>query len=232
VKAIVKTKNLCKTYLKGTVPVKALRGISMEIAHGEFVSIVGRSGSGKSTLLNLIGGLDTPSSGSLFVGGRDLGGMTRNELAGHRRHQVGMIFQSFNLIPSRTAQENVTLALAFGGVSRGRRKNEAAKLIGKVGLTARLDHRPGELSGGEAQRIAIARAIANNPVILLADEPTGNLDTKTSADIISLLQQLNREGMTILMVTHDEKTAQRVSHRVIYLLDGQVSELKRLKESP
>jgi putative ABC transport system ATP-binding protein len=224
---IVKTNDLHKTYRKGTVEVHALQGITFHIDEGEFVSIVGRSGSGKSTLLNLIGGLDTATTGKIQVQEKDLTHMKRMELALHRRKTVGMVFQSFNLIPSRTALENVTLALAFGGVRRRDRKSRAADMLRRLGLQDRLDHKPGELSGGEAQRVAIARALANNPDILLADEPTGNLDSKTSEEIIDLLSRLNGEkGLTVLMVTHDEPSATTVSNRILYFLDGRIVDEK------
>ena len=189
----VLTRDLCKTYQKGTVPIPVLQGVSLEIARGEYVSVVGRSGSGKSTLLNLLGGLDTATSGRIVVGDSDVTSMSRQDLAVHRRSTVGMIFQSFNLIPSRTALENITLALAFGGHPRSDRRRRASELLSSVGLEHRLSHTPGELSGGEAQRVAIARAPANAPDVLLADEPTGNLDSKTAEEIIELLVALNNE---------------------------------------
>jgi putative ABC transport system ATP-binding protein len=228
---ILKTQNLRKTYKKGTVEVHAVQNVSFEVRKGEFVSIVGRSGSGKSTLLNLIGGLDKASSGNIIVNKQNLLDMSRSDLAMHRRKTVGMIFQSFNLIPSRTALENITLALTFGGIPRGKRKKQGFEILASLGLKERSDHTPGELSGGEAQRVAIARALANDPAILLADEPTGNLDSKTSGEIIRLLHKLNQDkGVTVLMVTHDESSAKTVSHRIIKLLDGKIIEEKRIKE--
>ena len=219
----VLTRDLCKTYQKGTVPIPVLQGVSLDIARGEYVSVVGRSGSGKSTLLNLLGGLDTATSGRIVVGDSDVTSMSRQDLAVHRRSTVGMIFQSFNLIPSRTALENITLALAFGGHPRSDRRRRASELLSLVGLEHRLSHTPGELSGGEAQRVAIARALANAPDVLLADEPTGNLDSKTAEEIIGLLVALNNErGLTVVMVSHDEAAAREVSHRVFRLLDGRV----------
>ncbi len=219
----VLTRDLCKTYQKGTVPIPVLQGVSLEIAKGEYVSVVGRSGSGKSTLLNLLGGLDTATSGRIVVGDSDVTSMSRQDLAVHRRSTVGMIFQSFNLIPSRTALENITLALAFGNYPRSDRRRRASELLSSVGLEHRLSHTPGELSGGEAQRVAIARALANAPDVLLADEPTGNLDSKTAEEIIGLLVALNNErGLTVVMVSHDEAAARGVSHRVFRLLDGRV----------
>jgi len=215
--------DLRKTYTRGTVHVPVLHGVTFDVADGEYISIVGRSGSGKSTLLNLIGGLDTPTGGNILVGGSDLARMTRQGLALHRRHTVGIVFQSWNLLPSRTAIENVTIALAFGNVPRRDRGRRAAELLSSVGLEHRLSHRPAELSGGEAQRVAIARALANRPRVLLADEPTGNLDSATSDGIIELLRRLNREqGLTVVMITHDEPAAREVSTRMLRLHDGRI----------
>lgn len=221
--AILETHELEKTYRKGTVPIPVLRGVTLGVSEGEFVSIVGRSGSGKSTLLNLIGGLDTATSGRIVVRGNDITEMSRSGLARHRRTTVGMVFQSFNLIQTRTALENVTLALAFGSHPRQDRQRRASELLDSVGLGHRLSHTPGELSGGEAQRVAIARALANAPSILLADEPTGNLDSRTSEEVVSLLEELNRgRGITVIMVTHEEAIARSVSNRMLRLLDGRV----------
>jgi putative ABC transport system ATP-binding protein len=220
---MLKILNLSKTYKKGNIPIPALQDISLEVTQGEFVSIVGRSGSGKSTLLNLIGGLDTATLGQILFKEKDLTQMKRSELAQHRRFSVGMVFQSFNLIPYRSALDNVVLALTFGGVTRNKRESIAKKLLSQVGLEHRLDHKPSELSGGEAQRVAIARALANNPAVLLADEPTGNLDSLTSEEIIGLIRNLNSDhGLTVLMVTHEQEIAKSVSHKVIHLLDGKI----------
>ncbi len=220
---ILETRSLTKTYHRGTTEIRVLDGVDIAVAPGEFVSIVGRSGSGKSTLLNLIGGLDTPDGGSITVDGHEVASAHPKALALHRRRTVGMVFQSFNLITTRTALENVTLALAFGEFPRAKRRERATSLLTSVGLAERVDHRPGELSGGEAQRVAVARALANDPAILLADEPTGNLDSATSAEIIALLRELNRDhGLTVLMVTHDHEGAREVSNRVLTLLDGRV----------
>ena len=223
---LLEARHIFRTYTKGSVNVQAVQDISFRVQEGEFLSIVGRSGSGKSTLLNLIGGLDTASSGRIIIQEKDLSLMKRYELALHRRNTVGMIFQSFNLIHSRTAMENVILALAFGNVPRKKRKASAVRILDRVGLAHRMDHKPGELSGGEAQRVAIARALANQPKILLADEPTGNLDSKTSDDILKLLHTLNKEGVTVLMVTHDEASSEQVAHRMIRLLDGKIIDEK------
>jgi len=223
--ALIQTINLSKTYRKGKIEINALKNASCEIEPGDFVSIVGKSGSGKSTLLNLIGGLDRASSGSIVFDGNDLRQLNKSEMANHRRFSVGMIFQSFNLIQSRNALENVELALTFGGVSRGKRKPRAVELLTKVGLEERLTHVPDELSGGETQRVAIARALANNPNVLLADEPTGNLDSETSTEIINLLIDLNKNhGITIIMVTHDLETAEKVSNLILKMKDGEIIE--------
>ncbi len=222
---ILRTIDLEKTYHKGSIDIPVLRGVTLDVNEGEFVTVAGRSGSGKSTLLNMIGGLDTATAGRIVVRGADLSEMDRRDLALHRRHTVGMIFQSFNLIASRTALENVTLALAFGEHPRSDRKSRAAEILSRVGLADRIDHTPGELSGGEAQRVAIARALANSPDILLADEPTGNLDSRTSEEIAALLRSLNdEERVTVIMVTHDEAMADAVSDRVLRLLDGRFVE--------
>lgn len=221
---ILEVTSLSKTYDKGKIEIPALKDVSFEVGEGEFMSITGKSGSGKSTLLNLIGGLDTATSGHIFFKDKDLSKMKRPELALHRRFSVGMIFQSFNLIPSKTALENITLALTFGGVPRHKRKPKAQELLEQVGLGSRITHKPSELSGGEAQRVAIARALANNPLVLLADEPTGNLDSVTSGEIIELMTNLNKDkGLTVLLVTHDTETAESVSHKIIRLVDGQIA---------
>lgn len=223
---LIKTINLGRTYRKGKIEIPALANVSLEIDEGTFVSIVGKSGSGKSTLLNLIGGLDKATEGSILFNGKDLRKMSRQELAQHRKFSVGMIFQSFNLIQSRNALENVELALTFGGVPRRKRKEMAKELLLKVGLDGRITHRPDELSGGETQRVAIARALANNPKVLLADEPTGNLDSETSDEIMEVLVELNRnKKITVIMVTHDQETAEKVSDKIVKLKDGHVLEI-------
>jgi putative ABC transport system ATP-binding protein len=222
---MLRVSHVSKIYHKGSLEIPALSDVSLDVGEGEFVSIVGRSGSGKSTLLNLIGGLDTATSGNILFKGKDLTQMTRAELAAHRRHSVGIVFQSFDLIPHRTALENVSLALTFGRVPRQDRQGRAQNLLSNVGLQHRLTHRPGELSGGEAQRVAIARAMANRPAALLLDEPTGNLDTTTSGEIIELVSRLNRdEGLTVLMVTHEQDIAETISHKIIRLLDGRITD--------
>ena len=203
--------------------VRALDGVTISLGAGEFVGLLGTSGSGKSTLLNLIAGLDHPTSGSLTVFGRNLGEMSRADLSIHRRTSVGMIFQSFNLIPTMTALENVALPMMFAGVARGAREGRARALLEQMGLGGRQAHRPKELSGGEQQRVSIARALANDPRILLADEPTGNLDSRTAQEILALLQEVNTTtGRTMLLVTHDAALASRYVKRSITLSDGRV----------
>ncbi len=220
---LVRTRSLAKTYVVGDVRVAALADVTLAVGEGRFVAIIGASGSGKSTLLNLLGGLDTPTGGAIEVGGDLISSMDREALARYRRHVTGMIFQSFNLVPSRTALENVELPLIFAGVERAERRRRAAELLDRVGLAARAAHRPSELSGGEQQRVAVARALANDPRILLADEPTGNLDSRTSREIVGLLAELNRgRNLTVIMVSHEEGLVREFAHDVIKLRDGRV----------
>jgi putative ABC transport system ATP-binding protein len=217
------TRQLSRHYMMGASLVKALDDLTLDIAEGEFVALLGTSGSGKSTLLNLIGGLDQPTSGSLTVRGKDLAGLSRDELSLHRRNTVGMIFQSFNLVPTMTAAENVALSLMFAGVPRTERNARATSLLESMGLGGRQHHRPKELSGGEQQRVAVARALSNQAPLLLADEPTGNLDSRTSTEIMDLIQGLNtRDGKTIILVTHDAALAARYARRTVTLLDGHI----------
>jgi len=219
----VETQDLAKHYTMGQALVRALDGVTLQIARGEFVGLLGTSGSGKSTLLNLIAGLDHPTSGTVKVFDRSLASLSRAELSLHRRKNVGMIFQSFNLIPTMTAAENVALAMMFAGVARAERDRRARKLLEQVGLGGRQRHRPSELSGGEQQRVSIARALANDPEILLADEPTGNLDSRTGHEILTLLQALNAGGArTVVLVTHDASLASRFAQRALTLLDGRI----------
>jgi putative ABC transport system ATP-binding protein len=221
--ALLETRDLCKHYQMGASIVRALDGVSLTVAAGEFVGLLGTSGSGKSTLLNLVAGLDRPSSGSLRVFDQDLATMTSDQLSVHRQKNVGIIFQSFNLVSTMSAAENVALAMMFAGVPRGERDGKASRLLDTVGLGGRQQHRPKELSGGEQQRVAIARALSNDPHLLLADEPTGNLDSRTTAEIMALLKALNeRGGKTIIMVTHDPALARQYAHRTITMLDGAV----------
>lgn len=220
---MLETRDLTRHYTMGASLVKALDGLTLSIAEGEFVALLGTSGSGKSTLLNLIGGLDQPTSGSLRVGGKDLSSLSRDELSLHRRHTVGMIFQSFNLVPTMTAAENVSLSLMFAGVPRAERSTRATALLESMGLGGRQHHRPKELSGGEQQRVAVARALANQPPLLLADEPTGNLDSRTSTEIMNLIKTLNeRDGKTIILVTHDAALAATYARRTVTMLDGRM----------
>jgi ABC-type lipoprotein export system ATPase subunit len=219
----IETRDLARHYTMGQAVVRALDGVSLDVRRGEFVGLLGTSGSGKSTLLNLIGGLDRPTSGTLKVFDHNLAEMSRDELSVHRRRNVGMIFQSFNLISTMTATENVALAMIFASLPRRQREQRAADLLDQVGLGGRQRHRPNELSGGEQQRVSIARALANDPEILLADEPTGNLDSKTAREILALLHELNTNGArTIVLVTHDAVLASKYAGRTVTLLDGRV----------
>ncbi|MBU7033166.1 MAG: ABC transporter ATP-binding protein [Theionarchaea archaeon] len=207
--------------------VNALRGVSLDIREGEFVSIVGTSGSGKSTLLNLVGGLMKPSTGSILVKGVELSTINENDLALFRRRYIGFVFQSFNLVNTLTAVENVELPLIFSNISHLEREKRVTTLLTDLRLEDRLDHKPSELSGGQQQRVSIARAIINNPEIILADEPTGNLDSKTSEDIMEILYSLNKQGQTFLIVTHDMNVA-HYGNRIIYLTDGKISKIEEV----
>ena len=219
----IRSENLCRHYRMGESVIRAVDGVSLEIRSGEFVALLGSSGSGKSSMLNLIAGLDRPTSGSVFVQERDLAKLSREELAKYRLHVVGMVFQSFNLIPSMTVTENVELPLRFAEVDRGRRDSLAREALERVGLKARMSHRPSELSGGEQQRAALARALINRPQLLLADEPTGNLDSHTGTEIMDMVRDFNRElGMTVVMVTHERALAERYAQRMIFLADGKL----------
>lgn len=219
---IVRTKDLVKEYVMGSEIVRALRGVSVDIRRGEYISIMGPSGSGKSTLFNMIGGLDKPTSGTVFIDEVDMAQLDAYELAWLRNRKIGYIFQTFNLIPVMTALENVTLPMIFAGATTDEMIERGVELLNIVGLGDRLHHKPNELSGGQQQRVAIARALANSPAIILADEPTGNLDTRTSEEIMALLQRLNREhGITIVLVTHELDIA-RHARRLIALRDGRL----------
>lgn len=210
----------------GTTSVTALDAVSLSLAEGEFVSIQGTSGSGKSTLLNMIGGLDHPTSGEVLYNDKPLAPLSKKEMARYRRFSVGMIFQNFNLIPTMSAEENVGLALAFGGVRGLQRRQRADELLSRVGLGDRLTHRPSELSGGEQQRVAIARALANNPKVLLADEPTGNVDSTRAHELLALLREMvDKDSLTILMVTHDRELATAFSDRTILMKDGRIVQI-------
>jgi putative ABC transport system ATP-binding protein len=223
---IVRTRDVHKIYLMGKVEVHALRGVTLDIKRGEYISIMGPSGSGKSTLFNMIGGLDKPTSGSVYINEVDLAQLDAYELAWLRCRTIGYIFQTFNLIPVMTALENVTLPMIFAGVPEDERRDRGMELLKRVGLAERWNHKPFELSGGQQQRVAIARALANDPAIILADEPTGNLDLRTGKEIIELLKELNEEkGVTIISATHDLKMID-VSDRVIWIRDGQISRIE------
>jgi putative ABC transport system ATP-binding protein len=218
---MITLKGLVKNYLVGTQVVEALRGIDLVIRKGEYVAIMGPSGSGKSTLMNILGALDTPSGGHYYLNGTDVSKMLDNELAIIRNKEIGFIFQTFNLLPRYDALENVILPLIYGGVPKQERRGRGLKALEKVGLADRVTHKPNELSGGQRQRVAVARALINNPSIILADEPTGNLDSKTSVDIMNLIREIHEQGNTIIVVTHEEDIAQRAG-RIIRLLDGHI----------
>lgn len=219
---VVRTVDLSRRFKMGNTFVDALRGVDLTIGRGEFVALVGPSGSGKSTVLNLIGGLDRPTSGEVWIDGVELSASDERTLTRHRRQHVGFVFQTFNLLPRLTANENVALPLMFSGVPRGERLDRAKQLLERVGLAERLNHRPGQLSGGEQQRVAIARALVSRPALLLADEPTGNLDTTTGTGIMALLKELNEESdLTLLVVTHDPEVA-AFADRIVALRDGRV----------
>ncbi len=221
----VRAVDVTRQYRMGTSLIRAADGVNLTVGRGEFVALLGASGSGKSTLLNLIAGLDRPTGGAIYVLGRDLARMSSQELARYRRETVGMIFQSFNLIPTMTLEENVELPLRFAEVERGERASRVKEALERVDLIKRLGHRPPELSGGEQQRVAIARALVNRPALLLADEPTGNLDSHTGTEIMTLLRELNRTlETTVIMVTHERALADEYAHRAIHLADGRVVE--------
>jgi len=228
--SFVKTENLTRIYSSGTIQVVALKDVSLSLNQGQFFGVTGASGSGKSTLMNLLAGLDRPSSGNIKVEGKLISELNKEELALYRRYQVGMIFQSFNLVSSYTALENVAFPLLFAGVAKKERNKQAEQMLEKVGLYPRKDHRPTELSGGEQQRVAIARALINKPKILLADEPTGNLDSKTSSQIVQTLSELNKkQGLTVIMISHEEALLDKFADDVIHLQDGKVIQEERIR---
>jgi len=222
---VISLDKIVKNYYIGTIVVEALRSVDIEIKKNEYVAIMGPSGSGKSTLMNLIGALDTPTSGKYILNGTDVSKMDDNRLAEIRNQEIGFIFQTFNLLPRYTALENVMLPLVYAGVSKSERSEKATTTLGDVGLADRMDHKPNELSGGQRQRVAEARALVNEPSIILADEPTGNLDSKTSVDIMKLFGQIHERGNTIILVTHEEDIAQ-YAHRIIRLLDGEIDKIE------
>jgi ABC-type lipoprotein export system ATPase subunit len=219
----IHAEQLCRHYRMGETLIRAVDGVTLRVNAGEFVALLGSSGSGKSSVLNLIAGLDRPTSGSVIVQERDLAKLSREELARYRLHTVGMVFQSFNLIASMTLAENVELPMRFAEVDRGKRDSLAHEALTRVGLQARRNHRPSELSGGEQQRAALARALINRPQLLLADEPTGNLDSRTGSEIMNMVREFNQQlGMTVVMVTHERALAERYAQRLIFLADGKL----------
>lgn len=220
-KPIIQTADLSRVYRMGSETIHALRSVSIEIGRGEYVAFMGPSGSGKSTLMNIIGCLDTPSGGKYILNNKDVSNMTDNELAEVRNKEIGFVFQTFNLLPRNTALENVALPLVYAGYGKSARHEKALHVLESVGLAERAKHKPNELSGGQRQRVAIARALVNDPSIILADEPTGNLDTKTSYEIMDLFEKLYAKGNTIIMVTHEEDIA-KYAHRIVRLRDGLV----------
>src|SRR4030043_1209171 len=220
---VIEFQNIVKNYQVGTVIVRALRSVSVDIKHNEYVAIMGPSGSGKSTLMNLVGCLDTPTSGSYILNGTDVSKMEDDFLAEIRNKEIGFVFQTFNLLPRYTALENVTLPLIYAGIQKADREKLATETLDQVGLGDRMTHKPNELSGGQRQRVAIARALVNKPSIILAEEPTGNLDSKTSLDIMGLLDEIHRNGNTVIVVTHEEDIARHAA-RIIRLLDGEISQ--------
>ncbi|MEA3462617.1 MAG: ABC transporter ATP-binding protein [Bacteroidota bacterium] len=222
---IISLDKIVKNYYIGSITVEALRSVTIDIAKNEYVAIMGPSGSGKSTLMNLVGALDTPTSGEYVLNGTDVSKMDDNRLAEIRNQEIGFIFQTFNLLPRYTALENVMLPLVYAGTSKAERAERATTTLAEVGLADRMDHKPNELSGGQRQRVAVARALVNKPSIILADEPTGNLDSKTSMDIMKLFGQIHEMGNTIILVTHEEDIS-RYAHRIIRLIDGEVDKIE------
>ncbi len=219
----LRAEQLCRHYRMGETVIRAVDGVSLEVRAGEFVALLGSSGSGKSSVLNLVAGLDRPTSGNVIVHDRNLAQLSREELAHYRLHTVGMVFQSFNLIPTMNVIENVELPMRFAEIERGKRDSLAREALARVGLQTRMNHRPSELSGGEQQRAALARALINRPQLLLADEPTGNLDSHTGTEIMNMVRDFNQQlGMTIVMVTHERALAERYAQRLIFLADGKL----------
>ena len=219
---VITFNEIVKNYRVGTEVVRALRGVSTSIRRNEYVAIMGPSGSGKSTLMNIVGCLDTPTSGEYVLNGKDVSKMTDDKLAGIRNKEIGFVFQTFNLLPRYTALENVMLPLIYAGIPKSERLERANIVLDSVGLSDRKTHKPNELSGGQRQRVAVARALVNHPSIILADEPTGNLDSKTSVEIMKLIDEIHKKGNTIILVTHEEDIA-RYAHRIIRLIDGKVA---------
>ena len=227
---IIDIRNITKTYHMGDIEVKALRGVSFTAEKGEFIAVMGASGSGKSTMMDIMGCLASPSSGEYYLEDEEVSNLSDNQLAEIRNRKIGFVFQSFNLLPRTTALHNVELPLIYGGTSRKERRKKAFESLEAVGLADRVDHKSNELSGGQIQRVAIARALVNNPSLIFADEPTGNLDTKSSGEIMSIFERLNEEGSTLVMVTHEPEVAQH-ARRVIQLRDGLISKDERIDSS-
>lgn len=224
--SVIKIRQITRDFYLGQEVVKVLKGIDLEIEKGEYVAFMGPSGSGKSTLMNILGCLDTPTSGEYILNGNDVSKMSDNELAEIRNKEIGFVFQTFNLLPRTTALENVALPMIYAGASKAQRKERAEKVLADVGLADRMDHKPNQLSGGQRQRVAVGRALVNNPSIILADEPTGNLDSKTSVEIMNLFDQIHASGNTVILVTHEEDIA-RHAHRIIRLRDGMIESDQR-----
>ena len=226
---IISLKNIERSFSIGAEEVKALRGVDLNINKNEYVALMGPSGSGKSTLMNLLGCLDTPTSGQYILNGTDVSVLNDNELAQIRNKEIGFIFQTFNLLPKSTALDNVILPLIYAGLGKAEREQKALKTLEDVGLANRVKHKPNELSGGQRQRVAVARALVNNPAIILADEPTGNLDTKTSIEIMGLIEEIHQKGNTIILVTHEEDIAKH-AHRIVRMRDGAIESDEQNKE--
>lgn len=220
-KPIIELKGIRRDFKMGTHTVKVLKGIDLTIEKNEYVALMGPSGSGKSTLMNLLGCLDTPTEGEYHLNGQDVSSLTDNQLADIRNQEIGFVFQTFNLLPRQTALDNTALPLVYAGMSKSHRRERASVVLNNVGLGDRMDHQPSQLSGGQRQRVAVARALVNNPSLILADEPTGNLDSKTSVEIMRLFDEIHAQGNTIVLVTHEEDIAQH-AHRIIRLRDGMI----------
>jgi putative ABC transport system ATP-binding protein len=226
---VIKLENICKSYLMGKQPLPVLKGVSLEILKNEYVALMGPSGSGKSTLMNILGCLDSPTSGTYILNNQDVSQMPDDDLAEVRNKEIGFVFQQFNLLPRLTAAENVALPLVYAGITKKRRREMAMEVLEKVGLTDRSHHKPNELSGGQCQRVAIARALVNNPSIILADEPTGNLDSKTSVEIMDIFGAIQAAGNTVVLVTHEEDIA-NFARRIVRLKDGVIESDRRKAE--
>ena len=225
---VIKIRDIKRDFPLGQEVVKVLKGIDLDIARGEYVALMGPSGSGKSTLMNILGCLDTATAGTYELNGKDVSNMTEDELAEIRNTEIGFVFQTFNLLPRTTALENVALPMIYAGASKTQRKERAEEVLTDVGLADRMDHKPNQLSGGQRQRVAVGRALVNKPSIILADEPTGNLDSKTSLEIMELFDEIHRQGNTVIVVTHEEDIAEH-AHRIIRLIDGMVASDQRTK---